>query len=191
MISNHVAILTALHSTRGIAEPPSPPESRLTDKSAVALSLLCGRRCTVCLEEYEAKDVVRVLPACGHAFHAACIDAWLRQHPTCPVCRASLRARNGCRATPVDYSLLVTGADAAATVQHVPASSSGASPQAAGRQRQTDDTGRADGLLEIISEEPASSRDPSPAAAAAANHSLCADDAERQSGEGSAGASEH
>lgn len=178
---------------RNCRTPPSPPESRLTDKSVGALSLLCGRRCTVCLEEYEAKDVVRVLPACGHAFHAACIDAWLRQHPTCPVCRASLRARNGCRATPVDYSLLVTGADAAATVQHVPASSSGASPQAVGRQRQTDDTGRADGLLEIISEEPASSRDPSPAVAAAAggNHSLCADDAERQSGEGSAGASEH
>ncbi|AQK71434.1 putative RING-H2 finger protein ATL36 isoform X2 [Zea mays] len=149
-------------------------------------------QCTVCLEEYEAKDVVRVLPACGHAFHATCIDAWLRQHPTCPVCRASLRARNGCRATPVDYSLLVAGADAAATVQHVPASSSGASPQAVGRQRQTDDTGRADGLLEIVSEEPASSRDPSPAVAAAGgNHSLCAADAERQSGEGSAGASEH
>jgi hypothetical protein len=148
----------------------------------------------VCLEEYEAKDVVRVLPACGHAFHATCIDAWLRQHPTCPVCRASLRARNACRATPVDYSILVAGADAATTTQHVPASSSGASPQAVGRQqRQADDMERADGLLEIISEEPASSRDTSPVVVAAGggNHSLCAADAERQSGEGSGGASEH
>ncbi|XP_066331575.1 putative RING-H2 finger protein ATL37 isoform X1 [Miscanthus floridulus] len=151
-------------------------------------------QCTVCLEGYEAKDVVRVLPACGHAFHAACIDAWLRQHPTCPVCRASLRAKNGTRATPLDYSLLVAGAAArgpvaaaAAAAQQVPASSSdlGTSPQAVGHQHHTDDMG-ADGLLEIISEEPATSGDPSPAAA---DHSHCAD-AARQS-EGSAGASEH
>ncbi|XP_066383027.1 RING-H2 finger protein ATL39-like [Miscanthus floridulus] len=139
-------------------------------------------QCTVCLEEYEAKDMVRVLPTCGHAFHAACIDAWLRQHPTCPVCRASLRAKNGTRATPLDYSLLVAGAAArgpaaAATAQQVPASSSdlGASPQAVEHQHQTDDMGD-DGLLEIISEEPASSGDPSPAAAAAAGiHPRCAD----------------
>jgi hypothetical protein len=148
----------------------------------------------VCLEEYEAKDVVRVLPACGHAFHAACIDAWLRQHPTCPVCRASLRAKNGTRATPLDYSLLVAGAaaraPAAATAHQVPASSSdlGASPPAVGHQHQTDDMGD-DGLLEIISEEPASSGDPSPAAAAAGIHPRC-DDAARQS-ECSTGASEH
>ena len=150
----------------------------------------------MCLEEYEAKDMVRVLPACGHAFHAACIDAWLRQHPTCPVCRASLRAKNGTRATPLDYSLLVAGAAArgpaaAATAQQVPASSSdlGASPQAVEHQHQTDDMGD-DGLLEIISEEPASSGEPSPAAAAAAGiHPRCADAATQS--EGSAGASEH
>ncbi|KAM0907704.1 hypothetical protein ACQ4PT_015930 [Festuca glaucescens] len=48
--------------------------------------------CTVCLEEYQAKDVVRMLPYCGHAFHVACIDAWLKQQSTCPICRASMRA---------------------------------------------------------------------------------------------------
>lgn len=48
--------------------------------------------CTVCLGEYEEKDILRVLPTCGHAFHINCIDVWLRQHSTCPVCRLSLRA---------------------------------------------------------------------------------------------------
>uniref|UniRef100_A0A0E0K0K2 RING-type E3 ubiquitin transferase n=1 Tax=Oryza punctata TaxID=4537 RepID=A0A0E0K0K2_ORYPU len=57
-----------------------------------AAAALEESQCPVCLEEYEAKDVVRVLPSCGHAFHVGCIDAWLRQHSTCPVCRASLRA---------------------------------------------------------------------------------------------------
>ncbi|KAM7526818.1 hypothetical protein LguiA_016720 [Lonicera macranthoides] len=48
-------------------------------------------QCTVCLAEYHAEDTLRILPFCGHAFHATCIDIWLQQHSTCPVCRISLR----------------------------------------------------------------------------------------------------
>uniref|UniRef100_A0ACD5WWA2 Uncharacterized protein n=1 Tax=Avena sativa TaxID=4498 RepID=A0ACD5WWA2_AVESA len=44
--------------------------------------------CVVCLQELEDGDVVRVLPACRHFFHGSCIDAWLRAHSSCPVCRA-------------------------------------------------------------------------------------------------------
>jgi len=47
-------------------------------------------RCIICLAEYEEKDVLRVLPYCGHDFHMACIDLWLEQNSTCPVCRISL-----------------------------------------------------------------------------------------------------
>ncbi|KAF7069462.1 hypothetical protein CFC21_075089 [Triticum aestivum] len=60
-------------------------------------------QCTVCLEEYEAKDVVRVLPYCGHAFHAACIDTWLRQHPTCPICRSTTKPRAAAGTMPPVY----------------------------------------------------------------------------------------
>ncbi|XP_052187864.1 RING-H2 finger protein ATL8-like isoform X1 [Diospyros lotus] len=48
-------------------------------------------QCTVCLAEYHKEDTLRILPQCGHFFHVACIDKWLQQHPTCPVCRISLR----------------------------------------------------------------------------------------------------
>ncbi|CAL9179231.1 unnamed protein product [Musa hybrid cultivar] len=48
-------------------------------------------QCTVCLAEYQEKDVLRILPFCGHTFHVTCIDIWLKQHSTCPVCRISLR----------------------------------------------------------------------------------------------------
>ncbi|KAK9019636.1 hypothetical protein V6N11_054151 [Hibiscus sabdariffa] len=48
-------------------------------------------RCIVCLSEYHTDDILRILPYCGHFFHVTCIDTWLQQHSTCPVCRLSLR----------------------------------------------------------------------------------------------------
>ncbi|KAK4367129.1 hypothetical protein RND71_015009 [Anisodus tanguticus] len=48
-------------------------------------------QCIVCLDEYQEKDALRILPICGHSFHATCIDIWFQQHSTCPVCRISLR----------------------------------------------------------------------------------------------------
>ncbi|KAE8717910.1 Detected protein of confused Function [Hibiscus syriacus] len=47
-------------------------------------------QCIVCLSEYHADDILRILPYCGHFFHVTCIDTWLQQHSTCPVCRLSL-----------------------------------------------------------------------------------------------------
>jgi len=48
-------------------------------------------QCTVCLAEFHGEDTLRILPYCGHSFHVTCIDIWLQQHSTCPVCRISLR----------------------------------------------------------------------------------------------------
>ncbi|CAN6213155.1 unnamed protein product [Urochloa humidicola] len=45
--------------------------------------------CPVCLDGYGDGDVVRVLPDCGHMLDRGCVDPWLRQRPTCPVCRTS------------------------------------------------------------------------------------------------------
>ncbi|KAI9070470.1 hypothetical protein K1719_047568 [Acacia pycnantha] len=39
----------------------------------------------ICLSEYQGEDVLRILPCCGHFFHATCIDVWLQQHSTCPL----------------------------------------------------------------------------------------------------------
>lgn len=50
-----------------------------------------GKDCAVCLAQFEGDDQLRLLPACAHAFHAACIDAWLVTNLTCPLCRASIR----------------------------------------------------------------------------------------------------
>jgi hypothetical protein len=46
--------------------------------------------CAICLAEFASGDVVRVLPPCGHGFHAACVDVWLLSSSTCPSCRRAL-----------------------------------------------------------------------------------------------------
>ncbi|XAR54802.1 hypothetical protein NMG60_11030105 [Bertholletia excelsa] len=49
-----------------------------------------GSDCSVCLGEFLEDESLRLLPKCNHAFHLPCIDAWLRSHSTCPLCRADV-----------------------------------------------------------------------------------------------------
>ena len=47
-----------------------------------------GDDCSVCLAGFRARAVVNRLP-CGHLFHRACLETWLRyERATCPLCRA-------------------------------------------------------------------------------------------------------
>ncbi|KAG8082958.1 hypothetical protein GUJ93_ZPchr0014g46833 [Zizania palustris] len=46
--------------------------------------------CAVCLSPFTLDAELRLLPTCRHAFHAACVDAWLRTSPSCPLCRATV-----------------------------------------------------------------------------------------------------
>ncbi|KAK4423067.1 RING-H2 finger protein ATL29 [Sesamum alatum] len=49
-----------------------------------------GLECAICLVEFDASDVLRLLTTCCHVFHQECIDLWLESHKTCPVCRRNL-----------------------------------------------------------------------------------------------------
>lgn len=45
-----------------------------------------GRACSVCINEYIQGNKLRRLP-CSHEFHIHCIDRWLSENNTCPICR--------------------------------------------------------------------------------------------------------
>ncbi|KAK3198975.1 hypothetical protein Dsin_022390 [Dipteronia sinensis] len=49
----------------------------------------CGD-CSICLDDYKDGDFCRVFPVCNHMFHLKCIDLWLKNRLTCPICRKRL-----------------------------------------------------------------------------------------------------
>ncbi|XP_065703002.1 E3 ubiquitin-protein ligase RNF128 isoform X1 [Patagioenas fasciata] len=48
-----------------------------------------GDSCVVCIEPYKPNEVVRIL-TCNHLFHKNCIDPWLLEHRTCPMCKCDI-----------------------------------------------------------------------------------------------------
>ncbi|KAJ1435782.1 Zinc finger, RING-type [Sesbania bispinosa] len=52
-------------------------------------SISISSSCSICLGDYKESDMLRLLPDCGHLYHLACVDPWLRLHSTCPICRKS------------------------------------------------------------------------------------------------------
>ncbi|XP_066516625.1 E3 ubiquitin-protein ligase RNF128a isoform X2 [Hoplias malabaricus] len=45
--------------------------------------------CAVCIEVYKPGDIVSVL-TCSHYFHKVCIEPWLLEHRTCPMCKCDV-----------------------------------------------------------------------------------------------------
>ncbi|EEB17225.1 protein goliath precursor, putative [Pediculus humanus corporis] len=48
-----------------------------------------GECCAVCIEPYRVTEDLRILP-CRHEFHKICIDPWLMEHRTCPMCKMNI-----------------------------------------------------------------------------------------------------
>ncbi|KAJ3681993.1 hypothetical protein LUZ60_014566 [Juncus effusus] len=81
------------------SNPSAPPNKGLKKKALESLpkfqyqstdKLSKLAECAICLERFVEGDEVRVLPQCGHGFHAACVDTWLGSHSSCPSCRRIL-----------------------------------------------------------------------------------------------------
>ncbi|XP_044952282.1 RING-H2 finger protein ATL79-like [Hordeum vulgare subsp. vulgare] len=85
---------------QGQPQPPKPPSDAATAEFSVEAGAGAGvqlaggwgdAECAICLSELADGERVRVLPACGHPFHGACVDGWLAARASCPTCRAPSR----------------------------------------------------------------------------------------------------
>ncbi|OCT65800.1 E3 ubiquitin-protein ligase RNF12-A isoform X1 [Xenopus laevis] len=47
------------------------------------------KTCSVCITEYTEGNKLRKLP-CSHEYHIHCIDRWLSENSTCPICRRAV-----------------------------------------------------------------------------------------------------
>ncbi|XP_056134444.1 E3 ubiquitin-protein ligase RNF128a [Lampris incognitus] len=70
--------------------------------------------CAVCIDAYKAGEVVTVL-TCGHIFHKACIEPWLLEKRTCPMCKCDILKALGVEEERKDERAL-TSSPAAETV---------------------------------------------------------------------------
>ncbi|GFY92086.1 RING/U-box superfamily protein [Actinidia rufa] len=90
-------IIAVIESTqsRSMASPPAGLDESLIKSITICQyrrgdGLVEGTECAVCLSEFIDDESLRLLPKCNHAFHLPCIDAWLKSHSNCPLCRANV-----------------------------------------------------------------------------------------------------
>ncbi|PTB42799.1 hypothetical protein M441DRAFT_359209 [Trichoderma asperellum CBS 433.97] len=84
--------LMEAHPQSNAAPPASTEALANLNRRPVDASMLDGEsktECTICIDDMKVGDLAAFLP-CKHWFHEACVVLWLKEHNTCPVCRASI-----------------------------------------------------------------------------------------------------
>ncbi len=94
--ADFASVLALLAAAGGHAGPAPASAAAIDALPALHLAVAgCdGTACPVCLCDLGAEAPVKAMP-CGtvhvpHAFHAHCIERWLRLHNSCPTCRTAL-----------------------------------------------------------------------------------------------------
>ena len=76
--------------------PEQTPEQKIntTDPSHLHKTIpdKVNNLCTICQENMNIDTIEYT--TCLHSFHATCIEKWLKQHSSCPLCRYELKSNN-------------------------------------------------------------------------------------------------
>jgi len=62
----------------------------------------CDERCPVCLDDYQVHDDLLKITDCSHWFHRGCLEQWLSNANTCPVCRKRVKGKKRREQTTTD-----------------------------------------------------------------------------------------
>ncbi|KAK9060296.1 hypothetical protein SSX86_021000 [Deinandra increscens subsp. villosa] len=74
--------------------PPPATRSAIDSMPTIKITsrhLTNDSHCPVCQDQFELGCEARQMP-CNHIYHSGCIEPWLVQHNSCPVCRVELPA---------------------------------------------------------------------------------------------------
>jgi len=84
LIQSHMSGMDAPNRGMDQSELESIPKEKFVKKSNVAVGE--EEKCAICMMDFEDQIEVRKLP-CSHFYHPQCIDIWLVNNSTCPVCK--------------------------------------------------------------------------------------------------------
>lgn len=87
----HRRFLAEMRAAIGVTESLNPPYNPSNVVHLVAEGDLGG--CSICQENIEEKQEftrLRCSDTVNHVFHKTCIMPWMKDHSTCPTCRADL-----------------------------------------------------------------------------------------------------
>lgn len=86
------------HTSGGAPGPASEAAISALPKRKVTDDMLDENtkqaECSICMDNVVVGEEIVVLP-CSHWFHHDCVEAWLKEHDTCPVCRAGITPKDG------------------------------------------------------------------------------------------------
>jgi len=81
------------HGVEAAPAPQALPASDVSSSSEgpVLHTTTTCTSCSICIDEYEPGEKIRLLPRCGHAFHTDCIMPWLTERSgSCPLCKQNV-----------------------------------------------------------------------------------------------------
>ncbi|RWR77156.1 E3 ubiquitin-protein ligase MBR1-like protein [Cinnamomum micranthum f. kanehirae] len=81
-------IAQAMRESAGVAGPASRSSIEALPSRAFG-DMNSSDTCSICLDEYSRGMIVTRLP-CSHDFHQGCIERWLNETNSCPLCRAMI-----------------------------------------------------------------------------------------------------
>lgn len=75
-------------------EPPAAAAVGDQSSAPPILTTTCTM-CSICIDDFEDGEKIRVLPKCRHGFHTECIIPWLTERQSCcPLCKTSVLGRD-------------------------------------------------------------------------------------------------